>query len=295
MELKLIFTIFRRWAWLMIIGAVIGAGAAYIYSIYQMPVYQATTKFMVLQTPDSALSDVQVVGDKELAETYIELLVTQPVLDATSEAVGSTVRATQVSASRVPSTRLIEVTVRSNDPQQAALIANTLVEVLTRQNEALQASRYSSTEESLQLQVQEIEQEIATLQDQLTHAVRKKAWLIRQQQIEQQKVELEQRIFQLQAEIAPIQQEIDDLTPDASAQPAARAADDRTAQSAESEADGIGAEAVCSGPGHRDLFPLDLAGESHRPVVEHDTGRPGNQRISSRPIWPCTNRSIPRC
>lgn len=214
MELKLIFTIIRRWAWLMIIGAVIGAGAAYIYSIYQTPVYQTTTKFMVLTVPDSGLSDVQVVSDKELAETYIELLVTQPVLDATSEAVGTTVRANQISASRVPSTRLIEVTVRANDPQEAALIANTLVEVLARQNEALQASRYSTTEDSLQLQVQEIEQQIATLQDQLSQ--RSEQGIVDlQQQIDQQKTELEQRIFQLQAEIAPLQQEIDDLIPDA--------------------------------------------------------------------------------
>lgn len=214
MELKLILTIFRRWAWLMIIGAVIGAGAAYIYSIYQTPVYEATTKFMVLTVPDSGLSDVQIVSDKELAETYIELLVTQPVLDATSEAVGATVRASQITAERVPSTRLIEVTVRSSDAQEAALIANTLVDVLARQNEALQASRYSSTEESLQLQVQEIEQEISQLQEQLT--TRSEQSLVDlEQQIEQQKVELEQRIFQLQAEIAPLQQEIEDLIPDA--------------------------------------------------------------------------------
>lgn len=214
MELKLIFTIIRRWAWLMIIGAVIGAGAAYIYSIYQTPIYEATTKFMVLTVPDSGLSDVQIVSDKELAETYIELLTTQPVLDATNEIVGSTVRASQISAERVPSTRLIEVTVRSDDAQEAALIANTLVDVLARQNEALQASRYSSTEESLQLQVQEIEQEISQLQEQLT-ARSEQSLVDLEQQVEQQKVELEQRIFQLQAEIAPLQQEIDDLIPDA--------------------------------------------------------------------------------
>jgi capsular exopolysaccharide synthesis family protein len=198
----------------MIIGAVIGAGAAYIFSIYQTPVYEATTKFMVLTVPDSGVSEIQIVSDKELAETYIELLKTQPVLDAASELAGTTVRASQITASRVPSTRLIEVTVRASDAQQAALIANTLVDVLARQNESLQASRYSSTEESLQLQVQEIEQEISRLQDQLTQRSEQSITDL-EQQVEQQKVELEQRIFQLQAEIAPLQQEIDDLIPDA--------------------------------------------------------------------------------
>jgi capsular exopolysaccharide synthesis family protein len=212
MELKLLFTLFRRWAWLLIIGAVVGAGAGYIMSVYQTPVYEATTKFMVMQAQDANVPNATKISDQELAQTYIELLVTEPVLTATSESVGRTVRASQVSAQQVRGTRLLEVTVRDSDPEQAALIANTLVEVLIGQNETLQASRFASSEESLQLQITQIEEEISKLQSEIEQrSQQSQESLILES--EQRKIELEQQIAVLQAEVTQLQQEIDDLTP----------------------------------------------------------------------------------
>jgi capsular polysaccharide biosynthesis protein len=168
MELKLILVLLRRWAWLLILGTLLGAGAGYLLSIYQTPIYEATTKVMVMQSPEDNVSTVASISDQELAQTYIELLVTQPVLEATSEIVGQRVRSSQISAQQVRGTRLLEVTVRDSEPQRAALIANTLVEVLISQNEALQTSRFSSSEESLQLQVDDIKEEIDSLQSEIT-------------------------------------------------------------------------------------------------------------------------------
>lgn len=214
MELKLLLVLIRRWAWLLILGAILGAGAGYLMSIYQTPVYEATTKIMVMQAPENTVSTVTKLSDQELAQTYIELLVTQPVLEATSQTVGTRVRASQISAQQVRGTRLLQVTVRDSDPTRAALIANTLVEVLIAQNDALQASRFSSSEESLQLQVSEVEQELARLQNEIEQ--RSEQNLETEQQLaEQQKVELEQRIFELQGEITRLEQEISDLTPEA--------------------------------------------------------------------------------
>lgn len=213
MELKLILVLLRRWAWLLILGTLLGAGAGYLLSLYQTPVYEATTKVMVIQSPESNVSTITSLSDQELAQTYIELLVTQPVLEATSEIVGQRVRSSQINAQQVRGTRLLQVTVRDSDPQRAALIANTLVEVLITQNEALQASRFSSSEESLQLQVDEIEEEIASLQTQITESSELD---LEADQIaaEEEKTELEQRIFELQSEITRLQLDIDDLTPD---------------------------------------------------------------------------------
>lgn len=214
MELKLILVLLRRWAWLLILGTIIGAGAGYLLSIYQTPVYQATTKVMVMQSPESNVSTIASLSDQELAQTYIELLVTQPVLEATSEIVGQRVRSSQISGQQVRGTRLLQVTVRDSDPQRAALIANTLVEVLISQNEALQSSRFSSSEESLQLQVDEIEEEISRLQTDIT-ASSERDLESEQQAAEEEKVLLEQRIFELQSEITRLELDIDDLTPDA--------------------------------------------------------------------------------
>lgn len=213
MELKLILVLLRRWAWLLILGTLLGAGAGYLLSLYQTPVYEATTKVMVIQSPESSVSTVTSLSDQELAQTYIELLVTQPVLEATSEIVGQRVRSSQISAQQVRGTRLLQVTVRDSDPQRAALIANTLVEVLISQNEALQASRFSSSEESLQLQVDEIEEEIASLQTQIAEASEQDLEAD-QLAAEEEKAQLEQRIFELQSEITRLQLDIDDLTPD---------------------------------------------------------------------------------
>ncbi|MFO7664001.1 MAG: polysaccharide biosynthesis tyrosine autokinase [Chloroflexota bacterium] len=214
MELKLIFTMIRRWSWLLIIGLLIGGGAGYMISMYQMPEYESTTKVMVMQASVNNVSPTPKITDEELAKTFIELLVTQPVLEATSQKVGTTVKPTQIKAQQIRNTRLLQVTVRDSDPQRAALVANTLVEVLINQNEALQISRFSSSEETLQLQVSEIEEELERLRTGIEQRSEQNVEVVRQE-LEVEKVLLEQQIFSLQAEIARLEQDIDDLTPDA--------------------------------------------------------------------------------
>lgn len=214
MELKLIGQMLRRWSWLLVIGLLVGGGIGYAISLYQTPVYEASTKILVMEPLGNNVSNVTDLNDKELAETYMELLVTQPILESASQKVGETIRSSQIRAVRVRDTGLLEVTVRDTDPQQAALIANVLVEVLIEYNEALQMSRFSSSEQSLELQVNEIEGELGKLESDIKQ---RSEQTIEQQeaQAEQQKLELEQQIFTLQGEIARLEQDIDDLTPDA--------------------------------------------------------------------------------
>ena len=214
MELKLIGQMLRRWSWLLVIGMLIGGGAGYAISVYQTPEYLAGTKILVMEPLGNNVSNVNDLNDKELAETYMELLVTQPILESASQRVGQTIRPSQIRTVRVRDTGLVEVTVRDTDPQQAALIANVLVEVLIEYNEALQLSRFSSSEESLEAQVSEIETELSNLESNIEQ---RSEQTVEEQRLaaEQQKAELEQQIYTLQGEIARLQQDIDDLTPDA--------------------------------------------------------------------------------
>ncbi len=214
MELKLIGQMLRRWSWLLVIGMLIGGGIGYALSIYQTLEYEARTKVLVMEPLGNNISNATDLNDKELAETYMELLVTQPILESVSQKAGSTVRASQIRTVRVRDTGLLEVTVRDTDPQQAALIANVLVEVLIEYNEALQLSRFASSEQSLELQVSEIEGQLAELESDVEQRSEQSIETQRQE-IEQQKLELEQQIFALQGEIARLEQDIDDLTPDA--------------------------------------------------------------------------------
>jgi len=212
MELKLLLLLIKKWIWVLLFGVLAGAGLGYAYSYYQIPIYESLTKVMVMQAPESPLSKVNNLSDQELAQTYIQLLTTQPVLEATSAQVNVNVRSRQISAQQIRGTRLLEVRVRDSDPERAAQIANTLVSVLIEQNDALQATRFSSSEESLQAQVAQIEQQMTTLQfdiDQRSEASQESV----QQETEQSKRTLETQIYVLLAETVSIEQEIDALTP----------------------------------------------------------------------------------
>ncbi|KAA3654341.1 MAG: hypothetical protein DWQ04_34550 [Chloroflexi bacterium] len=212
MELKQLLILIRRWAWLLLIGLMIGAGGGLGISLYQTPVYQASTRIMVMQSPESSVADVTTLSDQELAQTYIELLVTKPVLDATSESLGFSVKSEQISGQLVRGTRLLQVTVRDNNPQQAATIANKLVEVLLTQNQALQTNRFSASEESLQAQIKDVEAQIALLQSEISQVfvANDKS---EQEEIDRQKQLLETQIFTLQNEVVTLEQEIEALTP----------------------------------------------------------------------------------
>ena len=216
MELKLVLQLIRRWAWLLTIGVLVGGGIGYIISIYTTPEYTARVKILVMEPvrTTSTSTSATFKANKEMADTYLELLFTQPILDATSQKVGGPIRANQIRAERVGETGLLEVTIRDTEPERAALIANTLVQVLIEQNDALQSSRFSSSEESLQAQVTDVEQQLSDLETKI-ETRSEQTVEVQTAEIQQQKVELEQQIFTLLGEITRLEQDIDDLTPKA--------------------------------------------------------------------------------
>src|SRR5512139_1487530 len=167
MELKQYLNLLRRWAWLLILGLVLGASAGYFFSRYQTPVYQATTRALVMRPPLEQSSDMTYYSDLQLVQTYIQLLTTGPVLEAASERLGYPVSAGQIKVRQNQETQIIEVTVDDNNPARAAEIANVMVAVLIDQNQSIQAGRYASTEESIQAQIDQVESQVNTLQRQV--------------------------------------------------------------------------------------------------------------------------------
>ncbi len=215
MELKLILILARRWAWLLIIGLLLGGIGAFFISQRQQPIYVASTKIMVTQAPRSSVAEVQVLNDRDLTDTYIELLVTRPVLAETSQRLGFNVSPSQISAHRVGSTGLLEVVVRDIFPVRAADVANEVVEVLIARNETLQASLFASTEESLQAQIAQVEEQMSALQTTVTEAS-EETLEVRQEQLSEELVTLEETIYTLQSEISSLEVEIETLMPRAS-------------------------------------------------------------------------------
>lgn len=177
---------FTRWAWLLVLGLVLGAGAGYGGSQLQTPVYLASTKVMITRSGQEQPLDVTAyLYGNQLGLTYLQLLQTSAVLSAAQERLGVDLTAANIDSQAIRDTSILEIKVEHTSPQLAAAIANTLVEVLIEQNENIQSGRYVMMEESLLVQKAQLEKEIASLQSQIEQAAdrtlsEQEAWLVEQ-------------------------------------------------------------------------------------------------------------------
>ncbi|MBK9926032.1 MAG: polysaccharide biosynthesis tyrosine autokinase [Anaerolineales bacterium] len=203
MELKEYLRIVRRWSWLFLFGLILGGVGGYYFSQYQTPIYQASTRAIVVSPPQSGVSDYTYLSDQQLTQTYIQLLTTQPVLNATATQLGYEVERDQITAQQIRDTQIIQITVENEDPIRAAEIANVLVEQLINQNESFQSGRFSTAENNLQEQVRQMESQISGLQGVITQ--------ISSQNLKDQIAQLEAQINPLQEEKSKLEQEIASL------------------------------------------------------------------------------------
>ncbi|MBI5296403.1 MAG: polysaccharide biosynthesis tyrosine autokinase [Chloroflexi bacterium] len=206
MEISQYLSIARRWAWLLILGMVLGAAGGYWLSDQETRVYQASTRIMVSRAPlqASAGSDFYYISDQQLTQTYIELLTTNSVLDRVHAQLGyEDVYPYQIQARQVNDTRIVEITIQDTNPQRTVDIANALVQALKLQNEEIQAGRYAASEESLQTQVSQVQSQISSLQSQIDQ--------LSNQNLQQQIADAETQITQVQQNMNALQKEIDEM------------------------------------------------------------------------------------
>jgi capsular exopolysaccharide synthesis family protein len=168
-DIKRVFFLLRRNLWLIITGLILGAGLTLGFSLAQTPIYAASTQVMVTRSSAQGSSSVDVTQSLDvwtISQTYVELLSQQWILDKVAEELGleeEGIGSVSVSLSQ-DYAPLIYIEVEDSDPARAVLIANTLVKVLIDQNESMQSVRYASAEESLDLQIQKIEEQIQQTQ-----------------------------------------------------------------------------------------------------------------------------------
>jgi polysaccharide biosynthesis transport protein len=199
MEIRNYVNLIKRWIWLLVLVSLLGVAAGWILSRYQTRVYRASTTILIMQAAQNQLPDIYYVNDKQQAQTFAQLIVTQPVIQTTSERLGYPVSLNQITVKQVPDAELIQVIIEDNDPQRAADIANTLVAVFLEQNNAVQNSRFASAEESLQTQIQQVEGQISDLQNKFA---------------KQNEDSYKQQIDQVSTTIANLQNEISQLQSD---------------------------------------------------------------------------------
>lgn len=141
MEILQFATILWRWAWLVVLGGLLGGAAAFAITRQIEPVYEASTTFAVTIRSQDLNSDDQTV----VLETYAQLLKKRPILEQVIHNLSLDLSpgdlAEQIEVELAGNeTLLVEVMVQDSDPVRAASIANELITVLVEQGRVLLGS-----------------------------------------------------------------------------------------------------------------------------------------------------------
>ncbi|MFZ5919772.1 MAG: polysaccharide biosynthesis tyrosine autokinase [Chloroflexota bacterium] len=204
MEIRQYFSIARRWAWLLILGLILGAGGGYYFTTRQTPIYQATTRFVLLRPVQTGYDYNSYLESQQLAKTYVQLLTSRPVLDAASNELGYPVLVEQVRAQQSEDSQFIQLVVEDSNPDHAEDIANVLVTALINQNESMQAVRYANSEENLKKNIETVQGQITNLQNQIDN--------ISTATVQDQVTKVQGQIVSLQAQISELETRIEELS-----------------------------------------------------------------------------------
>lgn len=158
--------LFWHWAWLLLLVGVLSGLAGYYFSNQQTRIYQSSTLAMVSGASGSSVDSYSsILTGQQLAATYINTMVTGPILDQVSEKLGYKVLAREINVTSVSGTSLIKITVTNTDPQKAADIANALVTVFADQIVADQTSRYRELKTNLETEIAKTDKLISDTQE----------------------------------------------------------------------------------------------------------------------------------
>ncbi len=171
-DLQRYWGILRRWLWLLVLVTLVTGALVYIISKRSTPVYQAVTTVLINEAPATRNTDYSsIITSERQAQTYSQLMTKQPVLERVINNLELDLDVNDlkgmIQVQPVTDTTLIEVRVEDINAQRAADIANALVVEFAESNLALQASRYSSSKENLANQLDDMDAQIQSANDQL--------------------------------------------------------------------------------------------------------------------------------
>ena len=189
---------------MIVLATVLAAGAAFITSRLQVPVYQATTQLLIDQAPNTQTSDyTDILTSERQARTYAQLITNRPVLEETLVRLGDGISLgafeDAIDVQLIRDTQLIEVSVEHTSSIQAANLANMLVTVFSEQNAEPEASRFLASKESLSAQLVRLDEQIQETQNSIDEIGEPKT------------PSEESEIERLKSELAPYQTSYTDL------------------------------------------------------------------------------------
>ena len=171
-DLRRYLALLWHWAWLLVLATILAGAAAYIVSKQMTPIYQASTTILVNGAPATQSTDYSsILSSERLTQTYSQLLTKQPILEGVIKRLGINIDVgvlkKMVQVQPVRDTQLIDVRVQDTDPDRAARIANAIFQEFANQNQALQATRYAASKQSLETQLDQMDQQIQKATDNL--------------------------------------------------------------------------------------------------------------------------------
>jgi len=178
MELRQYLITIWRWKWLILATVLIAVLGSYIASRAATPLYRTTTTLMVgqaTQNPDPNSSDLRTGQD--LAHTYVELARHYPILQGALGSLGLKMNLTdladRVTASVIPNTQLMEISVVDSNPQRAKALADAITKQLillspstTGASDQAQKNFINGQLVELQREIQDAQQQVNTLTQQ---------------------------------------------------------------------------------------------------------------------------------
>jgi capsular polysaccharide biosynthesis protein/Mrp family chromosome partitioning ATPase len=111
----------RRWRWMLLVAALAAGVAAYVTAARDEPTYNG--KAVLLVGPISGEIDTLRSAGQQ-AQTYAQLAISRPLLDATESKLKLPGVSREITASASEVTRLLTIGARHSDPVLAAKIAN---------------------------------------------------------------------------------------------------------------------------------------------------------------------------
>ena len=112
---------------------------------------------------------------EQLTSTYSQMMANDPVLTEVINQLGLNISVDDlkemITVTAVRDTQLIEVTVETTDPKLSADIANSVATISSTQIEEIQSQRFLQSKTTLETQLADLEEQIATYEAQADRAI----------------------------------------------------------------------------------------------------------------------------
>ena len=207
-DLRTILRVLRYWAWLLLTGALFGAGLGYAASLQSLPIYRTDALMLIEETRPFNNSEINI---SDRTSTYLELVnegfmleVIALTLQVNYDQLADTITAMRVEA--VNNTQLFRVTVEGFHPDSLAAVANALPRVLQQEIAQVRTERFTESRENLTTQI-----EMIKAQTEVTQANIDRIGVARSAQQENQLRDLQTVLAQQQNSYANLVQSFENL------------------------------------------------------------------------------------